>query len=84
MFLNGAEIGIDQIAVGRSVHLYMGRLAETTPEMLTNTKFAHELEYRLIGAMGETLSAQASGPDTAPRPSSAHHKALPCSAGSAG
>jgi hypothetical protein len=57
----------------RSVHFYVGRLAETIPEMLTNTKFAHDLEYRLIAVMQETLSARASGPDTAAR---RHHQLI--------
>jgi AraC-like DNA-binding protein len=114
MFVNGAEIGIDQMAVVdageaytsrlsgatqwgsmtlakedmdalctnrlrgaavftpppaafarlRSLHSYMGRLAEITAEMLTDTELVRDLEHSLVGAMQATLSTYAGDLDT--------------------
>ena len=40
----------------------MGRLAETIPEVLTDTELAHDLEHSLIVAMRGLLSADAERP----------------------
>jgi AraC-like DNA-binding protein len=53
----------------RSLHGYLGRLAEDTLELLTNRELAQDLEYSLMAAMRETLRTQASGPHTVAR----HH-----------
>jgi AraC-like DNA-binding protein len=51
----------------RSVHARMGRLAENTPELLTNTGLSHDLEYDLLSAAQELRNPQASGSDTVAR-----------------
>jgi AraC-like DNA-binding protein len=51
----------------RSVHDRMGRLAEATPELLTNTDLSQDLEYDLLSAAQELRNAQASGSDTVGR-----------------
>jgi AraC-like DNA-binding protein len=43
----------------RSLHGYMGRLREITPEVLTDTELAHYLEQSLVEAMQATLSTYA-------------------------
>jgi AraC-like DNA-binding protein len=48
----------------RSLHNYMGRLAETNPEVLNDTEVAHDLEHSLIAAMQGILSTKAERPDT--------------------
>ena len=55
----------------RSLHVYMGRLAETDPALLANTELTHDLEYSLVDALQGTLSTQASGSDTTGR---RHHQ----------
>jgi AraC-like DNA-binding protein len=51
----------------RSLHDYMGRLAETTPEVLTDTELAHDLEHNLIVAMRGILSTDAERPSSVGR-----------------
>jgi AraC-like DNA-binding protein len=51
----------------RSVHDRMGRLAETAPELLTNTDLSHDLEYELLSAVQELRNTQASGAKTLSR-----------------
>jgi AraC-like DNA-binding protein len=48
----------------RSVHDRMGRLAETAPELLTNTDLSHDLEDDLLSATLELRDTHASGSDT--------------------
>jgi AraC-like DNA-binding protein len=55
----------------RSLHNYMGRLAETIPEMLTDTELAHDLEHSLIVAMRGLLGTDAERPDSIRRQ---HHQ----------
>jgi AraC-like DNA-binding protein len=77
--LNGAAAGLRAKQVGgvsvfapsppalarlRSVHGRMGRLAETAPELLTNTDLSHDLEDDLLSATQELRDVQASGSDT--------------------
>jgi AraC-like DNA-binding protein len=51
----------------RSLHDYMGRLAETTPEVLSNGELAHDLEHNLIVAMRGLLSTDAERPSSVGR-----------------
>ena len=53
----------------RSLHSYMDRLAETTPELLTDTELARSLEHSLVEGMRATLSTYAveNHPDTLSR-----------------
>ena len=44
----------------RSVHEYIGRLAETTPELLKNTELSLDLEHELISAAQELSRAKVS------------------------
>jgi AraC-like DNA-binding protein len=46
----------------RSLHNYMGRLAETIPEVLTDTEVTHDLEHSLIVAVQGILSTDAKRP----------------------
>ena len=48
----------------RSLHDYMGRLAETTPEVLSNAELAHDLEHNLIVAMRGILCTGAERPSS--------------------
>jgi AraC-like DNA-binding protein len=53
----------------RSVHSYMGHLADTTPESLFNSTLTNELESDVLAAMRDVLSRQTSGSNTLGR----HH-----------
>jgi AraC-like DNA-binding protein len=48
----------------RSLHSYMGHLAETTPKLLHNGRLTDDLEYNILAAMRDVLSTRASGLDT--------------------
>jgi AraC-like DNA-binding protein len=48
----------------RSLHNYMGRLAETIPEVLTDTELAHGLEHSLIVAMRGLLGTDVEHPNS--------------------
>jgi AraC-like DNA-binding protein len=80
--LNGAAAGLRAKQVGgvsvfapspmalarlRSVHDQMGRLAETAPELLTNTDLCRDLEHNLLSATQELRNTQASSSDTVGR-----------------
>ena len=60
----GSVITPPQAALGhlRSLHNYMGRLAETTPEALTDTKLARDLEHSLMAAMRGFCARTQRGP----------------------
>jgi AraC-like DNA-binding protein len=51
----------------RSLHNYMGRLAETNLEVLTDTELAHDIEHSLIVAMQGILSTDAERRDSLQR-----------------
>jgi AraC-like DNA-binding protein len=53
----------------RSLHGYMGQLAEGTPKLLNNNRLTDELEHNILAAMRDILSTRASGVDTIGR----HH-----------
>ena len=53
----------------RSLHGYMGHLAETTPKLLNNNRLTDELEHNILAAMRDILSTRGSGIDTVGR----HH-----------
>jgi AraC-like DNA-binding protein len=53
----------------RSLHSYMGDLAETTPKSLYNCSLTGDLEYIILAAMRAILSTRESGLDTVGR----HH-----------
>jgi AraC-like DNA-binding protein len=57
----------------RALHSYTGRLAEATPELLTNTELAHDLEFNLMAALRETLSTQTSNLNAV---ASRHHQII--------
>jgi AraC-like DNA-binding protein len=48
----------------RSLHKYLGRIVETTPELLSDIGLTHYLENRLIEVIQEILKTQTSGPNT--------------------
>jgi AraC-like DNA-binding protein len=48
----------------RSLHSYVGHLAETTPKSLDNSRLTDDLEYSILTAMRDILSTRASGLDT--------------------
>jgi AraC-like DNA-binding protein len=55
----------------RSLHSYMGHLAETTPKSLDNRLLTDDLEYNILEAMRDILSTRAPGFDTIGR---RHHQ----------
>jgi AraC-like DNA-binding protein len=57
----------------RSLHSYMGHLAETAPKSLQNSRLTDDLEYNILAAMRDTLSTRASGLDTIGRQ---HHRII--------
>jgi AraC-like DNA-binding protein len=56
----------------RSLHCYMGHLADTTPKSLDNRILTDDLEYNILAAMRDILSTRASGLDTGRR----HHQII--------
>jgi AraC-like DNA-binding protein len=57
----------------RSLHSYMGHLAETTPKSLDNRILTDDLEYNILAAMRDILSTRASGLDSIGRQ---HHQII--------
>jgi AraC-like DNA-binding protein len=57
----------------RSLHSYMGHLAETTPKSLFNGRLIDDLAYNVLTAMRDVLSTRASGLDTIGR---RHHQMI--------
>jgi AraC-like DNA-binding protein len=57
----------------RSLHSYMGHLAETSPKSLENSRLTDDLECNILAAMRYILSLRASGPDTIGRH---HHRII--------
>jgi AraC-like DNA-binding protein len=55
----------------RSLHSYMGHLAETKPKSLYNSRLTDDLEYNLLAAMGDVLSTRAPGVSSTGRQ---HHR----------
>jgi AraC-like DNA-binding protein len=57
----------------RSLHSYVGHLAETTPKSVCNSRRTDDLEYNILTAMEDILSTRASGLDTLSRQ---HHQII--------
>jgi AraC-like DNA-binding protein len=57
----------------RSLHSYMGDLADNTPASLQNSRLTNDLEHKFLAAMQDVLSNRASGLDTVGR---RHHQII--------
>jgi AraC-like DNA-binding protein len=63
----------DALARVRSRHGHLSRVAETTPEVLSNTEFVRNQERQLLAAMWEAVGSQVSGLETIGR---YHHQII--------
>jgi AraC-like DNA-binding protein len=63
----------DALARIRSLHGYLSRLAETTPEVLSNTELVRNQERQLLAAIWEAAGNQVSGIETIGR---CHHQII--------